>query len=489
MRFARPATEKQSAVVPRLPWWLVTAYALLNAAGCLSLVFNDDSRPLALRVVTIIAIILASLSWLFESLGYRSHWWSIALEAIAIMLVAVSLSIPDRAKGFLFSMVSRRGLCANSRATVVFGVSASSVTFVIAVIIHSTFLSHRDASSFVESVSSLPGVFVAAATTRMLVEGLAARSIAEEALRRLALHDGLTGLANRTKFLEMTGIALNEGARVGEPTAVLLLDLDAFKTVNDTLGHSAGDKLLVEVAERLRTCLREKDALARLGGDEFAVLVRGGGLPEAKHVADRILAAFERPVRLESSDDATAEVRVRVSLGAVVVEREAVTDASALLRDADMAMYEAKRAGGHRWTVFEPTLREQLNERVAVEDALREAMDSGALYLNYQPCVDLTTNEITSMEALLRWNDPVRGLIPPRQFIPIAEDTGLILHIGRWALMEACRQTSLWQPLVGRPLTVAVNLSARQLGDPRVFDDLRRALAESGLPRPVSSWN
>ncbi|MBN1171665.1 MAG: EAL domain-containing protein, partial [Micromonosporaceae bacterium] len=304
----------------------------------------------------------------------------------------------------------------------------------------------------------------------------------QDQLRRQALHDELTGLANRTLFLDKIAGALASSASMADPTAVLLLDLDAFKTVNDTLGHAAGDLLLVEVAERLRVCLRPQDTLARLGGDEFAVLLKSSGQAEAAMVAKRVLAAFEQPIRICSAEEATTEVRVRVSLGAVVAERETEADASALLRSADMAMYAAKRAGGHRWAVFEPAMQQRLRERVALEEALRRAVVAEGLRLYYQPCVDLDTAEIRSAEALLRWTDPGRGAVPPRQFIPIAEDTGMIVQIGRWALQEACRQASGWQTPTGSSLTVAVNLSVRQLTDPSLVNDIRDALTESGLP-------
>jgi diguanylate cyclase (GGDEF)-like protein/PAS domain S-box-containing protein len=327
------------------------------------------------------------------------------------------------------------------------------------------------------STAPLPGLAGVVAVICDVTE----RRRLQEQLRRQALHDELTGLANRSVFMEHTALALASARERNRTTGVLLLDLDAFKTINDTLGHSIGDALLVEVADHLRSCVRAPDLLARLGGDEFAILLSDSGPAEASAVAEQVVTAFDRPIRLRI-DDATTEVRVRVSLGAVIAEESIPSDTNALLRSADLAMYAAKRAGGHRWAMFEPAMQDQLRERVSLENALRHALSASELSLHYQPCVDLGTGIATTAEALMRWNSPDWGAVRPSQFVPIAEDTGLIIPIGRWAISEACRQCASWQRLASQPLSVAVNISVRQLADPTLIDDVAAALSLAELP-------
>jgi len=307
----------------------------------------------------------------------------------------------------------------------------------------------------------------------------------EAELAHQAMHDALTGLSNRRLCRERVASALELADAQGHHAAVLFLDLDDFKTVNDSLGHAAGDRLLVEVAERLLNATRGCDTVARLGGDEFAVLlkkVQSEGDPAV--VAERIAAALRQPFVLDGK-----EMFVGTSIG---IARSIPGDsAEDLLRNADLAMYEAKSRGKGIYRLFEPSMHEIARERLEIEADLRTALDRGEFRLLYQPVVDLETREMVSVEALVRWEHPTRGLVSPVDFIPAAEATGLIVPLGRWVLGEACRQAVLWEPepvdaaaraIDAAPaLAINVNLSGRQLQDPALMDDVATALAESGL--------
>ena len=307
----------------------------------------------------------------------------------------------------------------------------------------------------------------------------------EKRLEHQALHDGLTGLPNRALFLDRLGHALERSGRSGRRIAVLFLDLDNFKYVNDSLGHEAGDELLVEVGRRLPRCMRAGDTAARLGGDEFVVLLEEiEGETEAQRVALRIAEGLEAPFLV-----ARQEVFVTASLGlAVGVPKE--DEPEDLLRSADIAMYAAKREGKNKHVVFHSSMNEAAHARLGVESDLRRAAaDPGEEFsLLYQPTV-AARGEVSGFEALLRWRHPEKGTVYPRDFLPVAEETGTIVPIGRWALTEACRQTAKWRrdgrdagewATDGGP-TVSVNLSARQFASPDLVGDVRRALEETGL--------
>jgi diguanylate cyclase (GGDEF)-like protein len=290
-----------------------------------------------------------------------------------------------------------------------------------------------------------------------------------------AFHDGLTGLPNRSLFIDRLGHAVDRSARSGAPVGVLFCDLDGFKTVNDSLGHSAGDRLLVSVAGRLRDCLRPADTVARLGGDDFAVLLeemRGAG--DAARAAQRILNALEAPFQL-----AAREVYVTVSIGIAT----GTADADNLLRDADLAMYRAKSEGKGRYAVYEPTLHSAIVERLELEVDLRRAIERGELELAYQPIFSLRTGAVAGLEALARWRHPTRGVIPPGRFIPLAEESGDIRALGAWVLREACQRAALWRARYpGFPgLQVSVNISGVQLREPGLVDEVAAALADAQL--------
>jgi diguanylate cyclase (GGDEF)-like protein len=297
----------------------------------------------------------------------------------------------------------------------------------------------------------------------------------EHDLRHQALHDGLTGLPNRKLFLDRLEHAMARAREAGEPVGVLYLDLDGFKKVNDSLGHNAGDQLLRTAAERLQAVLRPHDTVARLGGDEFAVLLEGADCPET--LVTELLAALSRPFLLHGR-----EATVSASIG-VVPDAARYTDADEVVRNADVAMYAAKAGGKARHQVFENRMHEQLLDRLDQENRLREAVHRGELRLHLQPVVEVPQRRLAGVEALVRWEDPERGLQAPGTFIPLAEETGLITEIDRWVLLEACQAVRNWQETSPgtAPVWVSVNLSAANLEVPDLTDRVAYALATSGL--------
>jgi diguanylate cyclase (GGDEF)-like protein len=311
---------------------------------------------------------------------------------------------------------------------------------------------------------------------------------AEEHIHRLAYYDSLTGLPNRVWFLQFLEHTLALVRRYDRPGALLFLDLDNFKQVNDTLGHQNGDLLLRLVAERLVSKLRamdlvarfdgveERQRLARLGGDEFALLLpEMGSRRHAARVAGRLLDALATPFALGNHN-----VVITPSIGITVFPQDGI-NASDLLRNSDMAMYHAKRAGKNTFRFFDASLNEAVLVRLRTENALRHALETGELSLHFQPQIDVRSGEIRGLEALLRWHHPQLGEVSPAAFIPIAEETGLILPIGEWVTQTACRQLRQWQS-DGYPIQrVAVNVSALQFKDKGFTQQIERILAESGL--------
>jgi len=301
----------------------------------------------------------------------------------------------------------------------------------------------------------------------------------DEELRRQAFHDGLTDLPNKALFLDRVDHALSRAERDGGSVGLLFLDLDEFKMVNDSLSHAVGDELLRAVAGRLVTSVRPGDTVARFGGDEFAILLEGSDMEDAAiRAAERVQRALAIPFRVGAE-----ELPVRVSIGVAVGGPGGHTP-DALLRDADLAMYAAKKAGKARSIMFEPVMHEEAMRRREIISELQASIDEGQLVAYYQPVVDVATSVTRGAEALVRWLHPTKGLIPPNDFIPIAEATGLIAPIGRFMLREACRQTAEWlrANVVADGFYVSVNVSARHLQDACVVDDVRSALSNSGLP-------
>jgi diguanylate cyclase (GGDEF)-like protein len=295
-------------------------------------------------------------------------------------------------------------------------------------------------------------------------------------LSHLALHDTLTGLPNRWLVLDRAEQLLARAARQpGTAVGALFIDIDAFKHVNDNLGHAAGDQLLRTVAERLQATVREQDTVGRFGGDEFVVLSELSlGQPSLDLLAERLTEAMREPVELE---DGVKVMSVTASIG-VAVGRYATPDA--LLRDADLALYAAKAGGKDRHTLFDANMTTDLQHRAALDSDLRTAVPNEQLFLHYQPIFDLPSRQMVGVEALLRWNHPQHGVIAPNDFILLAEESGLIVPIGRWVLREACRQAAAWAA-AGRRLGVSVNVSAHQLNRSAFVEDVHAALAESRI--------
>ncbi|GIJ52257.1 hypothetical protein Val02_91430 [Virgisporangium aliadipatigenens] len=305
----------------------------------------------------------------------------------------------------------------------------------------------------------------------------------EEELTHQAFHDSLTGLANRALFLERVTHGLERRSQVHRNLAVLLLDLDDFKTVNDSLGPAAGDELLRAVGERVKGCLRTADTAARLGGDEFALLVEEIGDPaEAAPVATRVLAALQKPFVVHGR-----EVVVHGSVGIAVADPDRVPDAEELLRNADVAMYTAKQEGKDRYNFYAPSMHAGLIKRLDLTAELRTAIDRRDFQVHYQPIVNLPDGSLRGVEALVRWPHRTRGLVSPVEFIPLAEDTGLIVPLGADVLAEACAQVAQWRrERPGFDMTVSVNLSPRQVNDPGVVRLVRDALTATDLePRAL----
>ncbi len=303
------------------------------------------------------------------------------------------------------------------------------------------------------------------------------RKRAEDQIKNLAYHDALTGLPNRLLFTDRLQVAVAQAHRHGQRLAVLFLDVDRFKVINDSLGHSMGDRLLCAVAERLLGSVREGDTVARLGGDEFTLLLHGlNRAMDVTRVADKVLEALRQPFRLEGR-----ELYVSASMGISVYPLDG-EDAEALVKNADTAMYRAKEQGRDNFQLYAAAMNESAAERLSLESALRKALSRQELIIHYQPLLDLRHGRVQGMEALLRWRHPERGLIAPGEFIGVAEATGLILPLSAWTLRTACAQARAWHRAGHAGLCVAVNLSARQFQQPELVEEVKRALEGTELP-------
>ncbi|WP_375776999.1 GAF domain-containing protein [Bradyrhizobium sp. ma5] len=299
---------------------------------------------------------------------------------------------------------------------------------------------------------------------------------ADERIEYLASHDSLTNLPNRETFNEMLRHAISAADRHCRQLAVLFIDLDRFKVINDSLGHDAGDMLLVAIAERLRGSLRASDVVARLGGDEFVVILEDTTeRHDVERIAGDLLVALSQPMQLSGH-----ECHTTASIGIATYPTDG-SDVQTLTKNADMAMYLAKEDGKNGFRFFSNEVRAQSIERLTTESALRRALERDQFSLEYQPKVDMASGQISGVEALLRWTHPELGKVSPGQFIPLAEEIGLIVPIGRWVLKEACAQNMAWQHRGLKAVTMAVNLSPRQFGDPNLLDDIDEALEESGM--------
>jgi diguanylate cyclase (GGDEF)-like protein len=334
----------------------------------------------------------------------------------------------------------------------------------------------RTAYQLIQAIllATTPGLLIlgTALSTRILQQ----RKRADDRVRHIAFHDDLTALPNRLMLHQRLDQALSRHRRTGSKLAILFMDLDRFKVINDSLGHEVGDLLLRQVADRLKEQAREGDTVARVGGDEFVVLIENGeNLRDISACASRLVEGLGAPYLLGKN-----ECRVTLSLGISVFPSDG-DDSEALLKAADVAMYRAKETGRNNYLYYLPSMNVHTLERLTLESDLNHAMERGEFLLHYQPKVDIATGMITGTEALLRWMHPVHGLVPPADFISLAEETGLIVPIGEWVLATACAQTKAWQDQGLTDLGVAVNLSARQFADAGLLPKLTRIIYSSGL--------
>lgn len=300
------------------------------------------------------------------------------------------------------------------------------------------------------------------------------RRMQEQILEGALLYDALTNLPNRMLFLDRLQQALKRSERSGEDFAVMFLDLDRFKTVNDTLGHNAGDQLLIETAKRIQSCVRAQDTVSRFGGDEFAVLLEGLSESAASQLAERIQKTLQLPLKIDAH-----EVFSSASIG--ITSSHDITDPEQLLRNADLAMYQAKASGKAKATLFDESLHSKVMETMQLEVDLRKAFENKEFRVHYQPIIDMTTHEVSGFEALVRWQHPTRQLVPPNTFIPIAEEIGLITQIDQWVLAEACKQLAIWQKRSTRKLTVSVNLSTKNFLQTDLAQRLAEVLKKTGI--------
>jgi diguanylate cyclase (GGDEF)-like protein/PAS domain S-box-containing protein len=340
---------------------------------------------------------------------------------------------------------------------------------------------HRDGHEFLAELTIWPVGSGDDIHFSALIHDITLRKELEKQLQHQAFHDSLTGLANRALFRDRVAHALARQARGRGSVSVLFSDLDDFKTVNDSLGHEAGDQLLVAVAERLRAVMRPEDTTARFGGDEFAILLEETDKDGTRRAAERILEALRSPFEFHGR-----QVVMRASIGAAITA-DGTTEPDDLLRQADLAMYTAKTSGKGRFAFYEPHMHEAAVTRMELKGDLEQAIANQDFELYYQPIVDLRSGNVTGVEALVRWRHPERGLVLPTEFIPIAEETGLVVPLGRWVMAEACRQLAAWTA-AGRlsgarlqRLSMWVNVSARELQEPEFVQTVADALESSGV--------
>jgi diguanylate cyclase (GGDEF)-like protein/PAS domain S-box-containing protein len=312
---------------------------------------------------------------------------------------------------------------------------------------------------------------------RGVAKDITERKQAEERVYYLANHDALTSLPNRAMFSHILNLWIRSAIRYGRHFAVLFIDLDRFKVINDTLGHEAGDQMLREMGQRLGDTVRKSDVVARLGGDEFVVLIQEVSEPrQVEVVAGKILGALMKPLSIQGQ-----ECRMTASIGIAMYPADA-QDEQSLMKNADIAMYRAKQEGKNTYKFYSQETNVHSFERLALETSLRRALERDEFFLHYQAKLDLKTGRITGVEALVRWQHPELGAVPPGQFIPLAEETGLIVPIGKWVLETACAQNVAWQRDGLPPLRMSVNLSARQFADEDLLNDIAMALEKSGMP-------
>lgn len=438
------------------------AFAIVGAIRCAAVWLymranHEDEDLAAVKWWERVALVGA---WAFAGLIGLIAAYTMTVHSSTEIEILISCS----AMGYIAGISSRNA----SRPMITIGqISAICVPFAIALIVRADVV-HLTLAAFVGLLYVSTVIM-----SRTMHENIVARHRALGELEVLALHDALTGLLNRTAFIQLLDYHLAREARRGVPIALLSIDLDRFKDVNDTFGHAAGDAVLRETASRIASVLKTPHEISRIGGDEFLVILKGMGPAEASKVAERILAKLCAPMTIGMT---------AVSYGASAGIAVAPTDGSTLedlMRNADLALYAAKSRGRGQVVTYEPMLSELYQDRIALEHDLQSAVANGDLELLYQPIVDPRSGRAICCEALIRWNHPARGTIPPADFIPIAEASGLIIPIGTWALKTACAEAAFWP----NDVKVAVNLSPIQFKRGReIIETVKSALREANLP-------
>ena len=461
---------RQFGAIAHEPWWLllgVVAVGWLASSGVAKAFPQRTTLQLAVEIAAI-ALVTYAIGWgallaigfVFNVAGHLNEDGSrVGRPAMIFSVVGIALGELAIVLGIARSMFPEpegHGLAV---------LEAAGVCFVIWMLTYTTRQKETVETDLRRSEEQLRAM-------------VADASAAQEQLKFQAYHDALTGLPNRWQFLERLEQALFDASTHGRYVAVMFLDVDRFKLVNDTLGHDIGDRLLVQVAERLQGCLRPNDIVARFGGDEFSVLLPNLPAPDAAiHVADRLVACLTEPVIAGDH-----ELFVSSSIG-IAISHEGQVLASDLLSQSDVAMYTAKENGRARWEIFDPQQAPQMMERLELEGDLWRAIDNGELVVNFQPEMELTSGRVVATEALIRWQHPTRGVIMPDRFVPFAEESGLIVAIDKFVLREACSWARRWSKLVRPdamigdevdPLVVSVNLSPRFMRQDDVVAEILR---------------
>jgi diguanylate cyclase (GGDEF)-like protein len=456
------------------------AHLVFLLAGCYELSFRRPFKLRAIRLLFVLAVVAAVIA------TFSFAAWPGAEGAILRFFSRVSMR--SLVAAVVLFVAARWLWRARTGRSSVFGFTLLTIAFILFGIehLHYTLIGtlglvtgeivrYGAYLGFIDFVLlALVGLGM---VTCLLEDEREAAIVATGQVEHLAYHDALTGLPNRMMFVDRLIIATARAARHSEKFAVLFLDLDRFKEINDSLGHSVGDALLRQVAERLRAIVRAEDTVARFGGDEFTLLIsRFANAEDTARVAQKVIESIRQPFQIHGS-----ELYVTTSIGISIFPGDG-TDAETLIKNADSAMYRAKEHGRDNYQLYAPAMNARALERLALENMLRKAVTQNELVLFYQPLIDATGTRAVGVEALIRWRHPELGLLLPGEFIQVAESSGIIIEIGEWVLKTACRQAADWRSRLGYDLTMAVNLSARQLHQPELVDLIRTTLEETGLP-------
>lgn len=437
----------------------ITALLMFTVARLL--LSSERNRSLTLLSLGSVGLLLADVGYTLSDNEMANIPWSLpTLMYCASMTLGGAAALLPSARDITASAKAGESALFGTRRIAV-GAALAAPALVVAVKPPDTVLQR---SAFVLACAAM-AVFV----LRRVTNAVRGRVATEERLVHRSTHDHLTGLPNRSLLQREIDVALDKHADRENIVSVLFIDIDRFKQVNDTFGHNAGDELLTNIAERLASAVRPGDLLSRVSGDEFVVAL-AGGLDAALSVAQRLMGSFDMPFSL-----AVGNVKVSPSIGVASSSEEC--DADSILRDAEIAMYRAKHAGRNTVTVFNVQMRSDAAERAVIEASLRRAIDEGELRLFFQPITEITTGAVKAYEALVRWQHPERGLVPPDQFIPVAEETGIIVPLGEWVVRVAAEQLRAWRS-AGRDISVSVNLSPRHLREPDVVQLIEGVLSE-----------